>query len=576
MPISVTCTRRSLAAALAVVAAAIVFSPLVAALTGTGLKWPSVADAFRHVGRPLAGSVGAAVGGAVVAMLLGFPFAIAVDRAGPWVRRACWGCALATLIVPPYVVAESAIVLLGPAGKMSRGLALRLGMGPPATDVVGRARYAVPGFVFTRSAVGCVLGGCFFPIVALAVAGANRRTDRRVFESARLIRGGRGVASVAAHVLVPPAVGAGLLVFAASLTESVVPQLLRVRTVGEAINDRVQDGDLATAAALSLPLLPAIVAAGAAGAWVLVRARAASLAGLEGEVPTFTGGHGGRAVGAGAAAVTGLAVLPGLVLPAVSLAWLALATPVLPSMGGGHRVLRASGFGEALAGAWALVRDDAIRTAMLAAVTATVSVAFAVALVWPLVRNRWGTLLGGLGAGLAVPAPIVGLGLIVLWNRGPTTAVYHSLAIVVLCWLARFLPIGVLLSQVALARVPRELEEAAALAGRGAMGRLASVVLPAAAPGLAAAWVATYVLCATEYAATLLVAPAGSPMLAPSVVNLMRRGQDPEIAAVQVLLLAVVAAPLVVIGVGLLCRRAWASVRPIEAPDVHPGLRRAR
>ncbi len=77
------------------------------------------------------------------------------------------------------------------------------------------------------------------------------------------------------------------------------------------------------------------------------------------------------------------------------------------------------------------------------------------------------------------------------------------------------------------------------------MERLFSILLPNAAPGLVAAWLALYVLSATEFSATLLVSPPGSPLLAPSVVNLMRRGQDPEIAACQFLLLAVIALPLV-------------------------------
>jgi iron(III) transport system permease protein len=81
-----------------------------------------------------------------------------------------------------------------------------------------------------------------------------------------------------------------------------------------------------------------------------------------------------------------------------------------------------------------------------------------------------------------------------------------------------------------------------------------SVVLPNAGPGIVAAWLAMYVLCATEFSVTLLIAPAGSPMLAPSVVNLMRRGQDPEIAACQVLLLAVIALPLVPISLAAIWR----------------------
>ena len=458
--------------------------------------------------------------------------------------------ALLTLIVPPYIVAESTIILFGPAGKISRGVALLCGFGPGAADVVGRARFTVPGFVVTAPAAGIVLGGCFFPIVALAVAAANRRTDRRMFESARLIQGRRGVIEVASHVLIPPAIGAALLVFAVALTESVVPQLLRVQTIGESIYERIQEGDLPTASGLSLPLLPLIMLAGAAGAFILVRARAASLAGLEGEVPRFVGGSEGKFANFSAIVMTILAIMPALFVPIVGLAWLTAAAKLPAETAGGHRLLRASGFFDSLRGAWELARDDAVRTTILATITATLAAAFAIVLARPLVRSRWGAALGGLGAGLAIPAPVVGLGLIVLWNRGAGTIVYESVAIVMLAWLARFLPVAVLLAQAALARVPLELEQAAALAGRNPFERFLAVVLPGAAPGLAAAWLAVYALSATEFAATLLVAPPGAPLLAPSVVNLMRRGQDPEIAACQVLLLAVVAAPLVVLAIG--------------------------
>ena len=145
-----------------------------------------------------------------------------------------------------------------------------------------------------------------------------------------------------------------------------------------------------------------------------------------------------------------------------------------------------------------------------------------------------------------MPAPLVGLGLIILWDRGWSAAIYQGLAIVILAWFARFLPVAIFLTQGALARVPRELEAPRRwLRDRRPFERLVSVVLPNAAPGLVAAWLAMYVLSATEFSATLLIAPPGSPLLAPSVVNLMRRGQDPEIAACQFLLLAVIALPLV-------------------------------
>jgi iron(III) transport system permease protein len=352
-----------------------------------------------------------------------------------------------------------------------------------------------------------------------------------------------------------------LLVFAVTLTEFAVPQLLRVRTVGEAVYERIQEGDLATAAALGLPLLPLVVLAGGLGAFVLMRSRLASLAGLEGEVPKFMGRPSGWLSNFSAGIMTFFAVIPSMILPLTSLIWLVVIAR-LPhaSTIGSHKVLRASGFGDSLRGAWELAHDDAIRTILLAGLAATLATIFAIALARMTSRLGWGPVLGVAGAGLAVPAPIVGLGLMVLWNHGWSALIYQGPTIVVLAWFARFLPVAIFLAQGALARVPRELESAAALAGRNPFERLVSIVLPNAAPGLVAAWLAIYVLSATEFSATLLVSPPGSPLLAPSVVNLMRRGQDPEIAACQFLLLAVIALPLV----------------PIAAAAMHRGKARTK
>jgi iron(III) transport system permease protein len=548
------------AAVAILLALAVVLSPLVASLFGTAIQGRT-ATAFGPMTGSLGTSASSALVGALVALLLGVPFALLVECSRSGLRRVFWTLGLLVLMVPPYIVAEASIVLLGPAGKIARPVALFLGFGPRSTGPIAAARYTIPGFVYTWPVVGVVMGGCLFPIVALAVASAFRRTDHRIFESARLAQGTRGVFKIGAYILIPPALGGALLVFALTLTEFAVPQLLRVRTVGEAVYEKIQEGDLPAAAALSLPLLPIVVGAGAFGTFILMRSRVASMAGLEGEIPRFTGRHLGRVGHFAAGIMTLVAITPALIVPCVSLTWLA-ATAKLPqsAMSGKHRVLRTSGFLDSLHGAWELAQHDAIRTILLAGLAATLATCFATVLVRLASRVGWGAILGVLGAGVAVPAPIVGLGLIILWNRDIGAPIYQSSAIVLLAWFARFFPFAVFLAQAALARVPRELESAAALAGRGPIGRFLGAVIPNAAPGLVAAWLAINVLSATEYSATVLIAPPGSPLLAPSVVNLMRRGHDPEIAACQVLLLGVVALPVALIGLGMVLR---SGIRPV-------------
>jgi iron(III) transport system permease protein len=529
---------------------AIVFSPLLAACTGLDADHFSLA--FDHVAKPLGRSVGMAAVSGLVALVLGVPFALLVEKSRLLFRRIFWVLGLTALVVPPYLVAEAWIVLLGPAGKIARPLAMLLGMGPKSEDPIQLARFAVPGLVFSWPAVGIVIGGCLFPIVALAVAGAYRRTDQRVFESARIAQGPRGVRTILRRVLTGPAIGASLLVFAVTLTDFAVPQLLRVRAMGELIAEQIVAQDLSAAAALSLPSLPLILIAGALGVVILSRSRASSMAGLEGEVPKFTGNPASPVGNVAAGLMTLLAITPAVILPIVYLAWLMLTSP---SFGVTSNSLRPSGFGDSMRWAWELLRDDAVRSVVLAAIAATLAVVLAIAVVRSLAGSQWTWAQGVLAAGLAVPAPIIGLGLITLWNHESTAAISQTSMIVLLCWFARFLPLVVFLVQSALARVAPELESAAALVGRSPLERLITIVLRSAAPGLVTAWLAMYVLSAGEYGATSLIAPAGHGLLAPSVLDLMQRRQEYQIAACQLLLLLVIMLPLGLIGLPWIARR---------------------
>ena len=197
-----------LAVAAILLAVALVFAPLAAALAATGMQPSALAIALRGIARPLAGSAETATVSALFALRLGVPFALLVERSTRGLRRAFWALGLVVLMVPPYMVGEAWIVLLGPAGKISRMVADLLGLAPHSANPIDLARFSVPGFVYSRPAVGLVMGGCLFPLVALAVASTFRRTDLRVFESARIAQGRRGVWRIAGRVLVPPALGA--------------------------------------------------------------------------------------------------------------------------------------------------------------------------------------------------------------------------------------------------------------------------------------------------------------------------------------------------------------------------------
>ena len=114
----------------------------------------------------------------------------------------------------------------------------------------------------------------------------------------------------------------------------------------------------------------------------------------------------------------------------------------------------------------------------------------------------------------AVPSTIIGVGLIGLWNRpGPFGVLYGTDAMLLLAYLARFVPVATLILAAATQTVSVSQEEAAAVSGVGWLRTVRGIVLPQLRVGVAAAWVVAFVLAFGELGASILVAPPGEATL---------------------------------------------------------------
>jgi iron(III) transport system permease protein len=149
----------------------------------------------------------------------------------------------------------------------------------------------------------------------------------------------------------------------------------------------------------------------------------------------------------------------------------------------------------------------------------------------------------------ALPAPLVGVGLIALWNRPEFGALYPSLALPVLAALARFTPFAALALLAQLRRVDPLLWDAAhvfqssgaRIPRGGALRTLLRVQLPLALPGLLTGMCLVFALTLGELGATLLVAPPGQSTLTLRIYNYLHYGASDSVAG---LCLALAAATL--------------------------------
>jgi iron(III) transport system permease protein len=152
---------------------------------------------------------------------------------------------------------------------------------------------------------------------------------------------------------------------------------------------------------------------------------------------------------------------------------------------------------------------------------------------------------------LAIPAPLVGIGLIVLWNRPSFAWLYDSAWMPVLAALARFLPWAALLALAQLKRLDQQLVDAARVHARSPLRCWLRTDLPLVAPGLLAAGALVFALTLGELGATLLVTPPGRSTLTIRIYNYLHYGGSAEVATLCLVML------LIGLAAGL---TAWAAL----------------
>ncbi len=147
-----------------------------------------------------------------------------------------------------------------------------------------------------------------------------------------------------------------------------------------------------------------------------------------------------------------------------------------------------------------------------------------------------------------LPGTVIGVGLIALWNRPATGFLYASAGMVILAYLAQYTALTSRITLAVLGNVPQSLEEAAQMTGAPWLARIGYVVLPAALPGVIAAWLIGFIFCLRDLGASMLVYPAGQDTLPVRIYTLMANGAPSLISALCVMLVAVALISLAILG----------------------------
>ncbi len=150
---------------------------------------------------------------------------------------------------------------------------------------------------------------------------------------------------------------------------------------------------------------------------------------------------------------------------------------------------------------------------------------------------------------LAIPPPLVGIGLIALWNKPMVFDIYGTTLMPVLAALVRFTSFAVLVLAVQLKYIDSLLIDAARIIQSHRSKIWLKIWLPMVLPGIMAAAGITLALTIGELGATLLVAPPGQATLTMRIYNFLHYGASSGVAGLCLLMAGIaLAAGLVAIG----------------------------
>lgn len=474
------------------------------------------------------------LGSTVMAVLLGTGLAWVLARTDVPFRRVLNLLPVMPMFMPPIVGAVAWVFLLGEnAGLVN--IALR-------AVIPGYAASSGPLNIFSLTGIIWVIGIYTTPYVYLIILAAFRQYDASLEEAAR-VAGSKTLAilrRITLPVLTPAIVAGALLAFVMAMAQFAIPVILgrpaniEVLTTVIYGNLRRFPRDINSAAALCA--LTVVVTAGA----LYVQRRMTR--GSERFV-TVTG-KGARkkrtplgrwrwpVFGAMVTYVVVAVVGPLIALVNVSLRpfWstdLSLETVTFASF-------------QQIA-ARSIVWESLGNSLWLAFCGATIGMLLATMTTYTIMRTKirarniidYAAMLP-----VAVPATVLGAALLLFFLE-PPLALYGTNALLIIAYVANFLPHGTRSSNAAFGQVGSELEEAALACGSSWLTALRRITLPLVGPGIAAGWVFLFVLMSREVSASALLAGPQTPVMAITLLDLWLGGRMPQLAAFSLLVLAV-------------------------------------
>ena len=480
-----------------------------------------------------------ALGAVVVAVVVGVPIAVAVERTDVGASAALGAIATVPLAVPSYLLA----------------FAFRAAF----DDRIGLLSFVdVIGDIDSAAGIALVLGVSLLPIVVLRLRASLAGIDGALEEAARTAGAGplRAVVDVTMPLCLPSVTSSAALVFAGAAAAFGVPMVLGlaadvpVVVVTTRITIALQSGSpTAVADALSLSVaLTALTAVAFALPVLIRRVRRRQHHGVVGSRPARPTT---LALGPWRGPIT--VVLWGVVVAVVVVPLVALVLQGLTRHAGRPLSIGNMSFQHVVdVVSPAEVRSAATTSLLLALGAAAIVVAVAVVVVVVRRRSRGASavVLSAVGRlvemAYALPGTVVAVALVLTFSAEVRLVVLEQItfvlalgsttALLMLAYVIKEAALGFRAVDEALDRQPAAQQEAARLAGAGPTRAFVDVTLPVVRPHLVAAAVVVFLPAFTELTMSVLLQAPGTSTLGVVLFSLYEYGDPQEAMALAAVL----------------------------------------
>jgi iron(III) transport system permease protein len=480
---------------------------------------------YQAVGNTLLAGAGATV----LSCLLGFVLAWIVSRTDLPGRQWFEILNLVPFFLSPYVGAVAWIYLAAPNSGMLQTWLGALGISLDFIRI-----YSIGGVIW-------VLALFYTPYVYLFVIAPMRQMDAALEDAARAHGAGFWLTlrHVTAPLMLPALLSGALVVFVTSAGLFDVPLALAsphgIRTIPTTVFQLVQyPSDYGLASSIGVMVMAVTVLITLLQRSYLSRRSFATVTGK---------GYRPRTVQLGSWKLAALAlellyIGGGVVLPMLALVFVAL-SPVWTGKPEPSSFTLANF-------EFVLFNHDVARRAMMNSLIVATLGATAGVLIGTLQsyylqrgRSRLRTVMDAfLSLPIGIPGIILGLGFLILALRTP---LYSTLWIILIAYIARFLPFATRGISAMLASLSTDLEESARAGGATWLQTMRMVVLPLIWPAIVAAWLMLFVIFIRELGATILLYAQGTETISVAMVIMgeMNFGYVAALAVIQALLLFV-------------------------------------